>query len=396
MVKQLSHLKNKTFFFIVALLLLLLLAWFIISHWTSSNQNKRIYKVVTVTQVPSTKTLYFSGLIKPLSIIPITSPVEGIIEKQHFNFGNYVKKGQLLFTLASRTEHSTLQTALSSYLTAKHNLNKDKLLLEQTEMLYNQGLESKNSYQTVKDSYFTDQLALLQAETQLKTLKYLSFDQIEQLSGNNVEEISKFLGTRNAADDIPINSPSDGIALFVKNSESANPSESDIPSNRVKDGDVLTAIGDTSNLVVNIKIDELNLSQIHPGQKALITCSAAKDTTLPGYVSDVNTQASNDSENGIPIFSAKVVIPSLTSEQRHTVHIGMSAKVAIEILHNPQIMIPTNAIFRINDQTFVKVINPKNKKVVFRVVITGDTKLLSVAILSGLSEGEKILVPTQS
>lgn len=377
----------------VILLGVVLWKYIIAGHAHSKLPKTSDSSILTLEKKTTVTTLYFSGIAKPLSTIPVPSPVDGVIKKRGFDFGDHVTKGQLLYMLSSKNEHAALQAALSAYLTAKHNLDRDKIQLEQTEMLYRKGLESKNNYQTIQDTFFTDQLALLQAEAQIRAIKFLPFEQIAHLAPKNMSEIHETFELRNAADDIRIYSPSDGIALFVKSNDH-NTSNNDFPSNHVKEGDILTAIGDTNGLTFSIKIDELNFSQIRLHQKATVTLPAVQDFQLTGYVSHINAQASSDSDNNIiPSFSAMVTVPQLTANQQALIHIGMSAKIAIEVQHTPQIVIPLKALMHHQNQTYVSVINPKTKKITPRSVTPGDTQIDSIIILNGLSAGETILVP---
>ena len=72
----------------------------------------------------------------------------------------------------------------------------------------------------------------------------------------------------------------------------------------------------------------------------------------------------------------------------------MSAKVAITIPGTPQITVPLKAIQHDdNDQASVKLINPKTHETTTQNIIAGDTQLNSIIVLSGLHEGDQIVVP---
>src|SRR3989338_8763776 len=48
-----------------------------------------------------TSHLYYSGSIKPLKIIPVTTPVDATIDNMFFYYGLQVTKGEPLFSLSS-------------------------------------------------------------------------------------------------------------------------------------------------------------------------------------------------------------------------------------------------------------------------------------------------------
>ncbi len=92
------------------------------------------------------------------------------------------------------------------------------------------------------------------------------------------------------------------------------------------------------------------------------------------------------------MFEVRISIPDVTPEQRRIIRVGMSGAAELDIPEPPQIFLPIKAVIQKNGKTVVTV---EDKDGVRRevVVITGKTTLTEVAIVKGISPGDRVVVP---
>lgn len=345
------------------------------------------YKVLTISPLPTSKTLYFSGSILPVKTIPIVAPADGLITQLNFIYGQIVKEGQLLFVIKSIKQQSDYQDALTKYLTAKQTFTLSNKQLIGDESLYKQGLIPRNTYDSSKNTNSLNQLAMLQAEGQLRNaLIGRKFADIENLSIDNIDAVNKALELDKHETSLNIYSPGAGQVLFpLDNSKKIQ------NGSAVKEGEVLLSIDPNGGISIDISIDEMNVNQLQVGQPAVITSIAFPNFKLNGYVKNIDAQASGS--GNLPTFSATVIVPKLTPEQDKIIRIGMSAKIAITTQRKPQMLVPIYAVTQENGINSVKLLDPKTGKINKVTVETGETTLNDVAITSGLKAGDQVVLP---
>jgi len=348
-------------------------------------------KTMTVQEKPLQQSLYFSGVIEPLSKQPVISPVKGVVIKKFFEYGEPVKKGQLLFTLSSTMQQDTFQSALTDFLKAKQALNSSQDKMKSTVALYKQEIVSEDDYNTDKTTYYLDQLTYTQAKNKLdEILKYHHIDNLSSLSISDTATINRILKSNQQSSTINITAPYSGVALFSnEDASSTTDSRADIGSS-VKDGELLLYIGDVSGISSTIQINEININQIQEKQKAEITSIAFPNITLHGYIQTIDTQAADN--NNLPAFTAKIIVPKLSEKEKNSIHIGMSTKIQLIPNSENKIMIPISAVTQQGDDNLVTVIDKQSGGHKNVPVTTGQTTLNEVVITSGLKPGDEIVV----
>lgn len=359
----------------------------------SKSSNKPETQTMTVAPEASTNALYFSGIIQPLKTRVITSPVDGAVSEISFQYGETVKANQLLFKISSAKFLSDYKAALLQYIKAKSDFNASQTQLKESEFLHKNELISDDDFKMKQSNFYASRLALVQAKDSLENLlQQLDIKNIDlyNLSIADIDKITQAMNLQMTTDNLRIVAPVEGVVLAATKGE--DDSKKTIKGDSIKQGDVLAMIGDLSGITVRVKVNELTVNQLRVGQKIKLTGIAFPEEVLEGKVTRVDRQGEL-SGGGLPMFSVEVTVPKLTQKQQQVIHVGMSAKVEIDINENPQIRIPINALTEKNGEAFVKVINEKSGKPEMIAVKTGKTTLDSVAILSGLKEGQQLVVP---
>lgn len=336
------------------------------------------------------KSLYFTGTIQPLHQQTLTSPLDAVVERMNYHYGQMIKKGRVVATLNSSELQKQYNDNLTEYLKAKDSYSVAKAKFTGTQELWSAGLLSKNNYLGEKSSLDTARVTLMQATQKLTDV----LEKMDDVGNQNFSDltIDKFQKVRQALTTqhnlIHIKAPEDGILLYPPKSAEDKTSQLTVGST-VKAGQVIGLIGDLSGISVEIDIPEIDIDKMHTGMAATITGVAMGQQVLHGQVVAVNAQASASTGNALPSFSAVVEVKQLTSEQRERIKVGMSAAIELSLDSNAKLLIPIAAVKQQQGHSVVSVRNARGQ-FEQRVVSTGAALADKVAIDKGLKAGDVI------
>ena len=151
----------------------------------------------------------------------------------------------------------------------------------------------------------------------------------------------------------------------------------------------LIVVADLSRLEVEAYVDETDIGKIKLGQPATVSVDAFPDRKFTGTVSKI--AAGSTIQVGVITYDVTVAIQDPKMQLRP----DMSATTTIETgrLHNA-LLVPAVAIQATLNGSFVKVLMVKDgkKQVVTVPVKLGGTDGVNVAILSGLKDGDQIVL----
>jgi HlyD family secretion protein len=140
-----------------------------------------------------------------------------------------------------------------------------------------------------------------------------------------------------------------------------------------------------------IEVDEIDIPMVELGREAIITVDALPDSEFKGEVTAVCPVPKE--EGGVVLYDVKV---GLDAPENSRIRVGMSASADIIIEeHSDILLVPSRAIDKNEQgQTIVKVMS--NGEVQERPVVVGLDDGLRTEILSGLSEGETVVVEVRA
>ncbi len=142
---------------------------------------------------------------------------------------------------------------------------------------------------------------------------------------------------------------------------------------------VMAVVADLSQFKLTINIDELEVSSLSVGQKAMVTVDALDGRTFEGTVNNISIIGT--SSNGVTTYPVEIVIPAMPDANLIP---GMNVDATIIIEEKRDILLlPAAAVSRGN--TVLK----DGEKVEVKIGIT-DGKM--VEILSGLKEGDEVTI----
>lgn len=358
-----------------------------------SQEEKQTNQHLVIEKKPVSNTLFYTGTIQPLTTVVIPSPADGIVIDMPFQYGEPVKAKQLLFKISSTKFLADYKAALMLYIKTKNEFSSSETQLKEAKFLHENLLISDDEFKTKQSNYYASRLALLQARDSLELLLHqldIKNVNLYNLSIADIDKITQALHLQENSENLLIQAPVDGIVLAYNKNEDENKKIS--KGDAVKQSDVLAVIGDMSGVSVRIKVNELTINQLKPGQNVKVTGIAFPEDTLLGKIKRVYRQGET-TNGGLPTFTVEIGVSHLTEAQQKYIHPGMSAKIAIDIDENPQILIPINSIRERDGKSYVQLhdkISGLNREV---AVKTGKTTLDSIAIVAGLKMGDEIVIP---
>lgn len=357
-------------------------------------------KFMTVQSSSESRTLHFSGYVQPRHVNNVTSPVDGRIDEMGFDFGQEIKKGQLLIRLSSEALEKDYRAAVTDYLQKRAALNQSTQKLQGDKLMYDEGLLSQEQFTGTQNDYNNANMAMLESTNTLATVAQqagIDTEQVKALQTGDIEAIQKVLAVR--FNNLDLHAPTEGVALFPdRNTQTTSGGDSGnqpvIVGAEVKRGQLLVAIGDLNGLSVNFNANEIDVKQIKPGQPITVTGTAFSDVTLEGKVTSVASQASADaSSSGLPAFPIKAVVPALTPEQRKRIDVGMTTTITMVLKSDDEIAIPIYAVYTKNGSDhFVRIKDSASSDIKEVQVETGPTTQDKVVIRKGLKPGDQIVL----
>ena len=142
---------------------------------------------------------------------------------------------------------------------------------------------------------------------------------------------------------------------------------------------------DTITMELNVEVDEIDVAEVKPGQRAIIEVDALPALPLEGKVSSISLLPTQVS--GVVVYAVKIEfnVPEGTG-----LRIGMSATADIIIAERSNVLlVPDRAIKQDSEgNTIVEVM--VNEQIEERIVVTGISDGFQTEIVDGLEEGEMV------
>jgi len=175
---------------------------------------------------------------------------------------------------------------------------------------------------------------------------------------------------------IDIISPIDGL-VTLRNVE---------PGQKVTNSTTLFEISD--KLVVEILVDETDISKVRLGMKAKITLDAYSDRIFYGKVIKIAYSSTVESN----VTSYKVLV-EFSSALSRSIKSGMSADVELIVKEKKNVLkVPLNAVRKKNGTAYVLLYTGSGRVKQWEVSV-GDSDDSGIEIVSGLEAGDEIALP---
>lgn len=327
-----------------------------------------------------TSSVYASGKIKSKDQYQVFSSVNGILTEIIAEEGYKINKGDIIARVSDLAakinfENAKAQTIYSSTVAnaekieqgkkevtlSKIKLDNEESLLNRQKLLWADEIGSKNeldmrviSYENARTTYNASLLKLHDLEKQIEFQAKQS-KRIEQISSVSMK-------------DFTIKSTVSGRIYNITKKR----------GEMVNTNTPIATIGDSSFFIIELEIDEFDISKVRTGQKVLLTMDSYKGQVFEAIIDKIiplmNERSRSFTAEAIFTKQPDALYPNLSTE----------ANIIIEIKKNA-LTIPRSYLVGSN---YVLVGENTRKK-----VITGLMDLEKVEILSGLSINDELTKP---
>ena len=317
---------------------------------------KQTVGVAEVENIANVQSRRYTGQVVARSVVNVTPRVSGEILKLGFNDGDYVKKGQMLYTIEKTQYEAAVKRAEASIAELKAKLEYAQSTYDRNQMLYEVNAASKDSMENTKsalDALKAGQAAAEAALTAAKDdLKYTTITAaIDGLVGVTKYTAGNFV------------TPSSGPILTIIQMQPIRVRFS------MSTGDFLSGYGSLTALK---KEGEISLKLADGSEYA-----------TGGKIEFLNNEA-NVKTDAVQVYASfpnadMKLIPG------STVTVTLSKKSAAKMP-----AVPPSAVMYNASETYVYVVGEGNK-IERRIVELGDMTKTHQLIKSGLKTGERVV-----
>lgn len=356
--------KKKIWIVLVTIIVFGSGAFFYIKSNSASDQDNSDPFVVAERGVVIEKALAV-GTIEPENEIEIKSKISGVVNKIFAEPGDYVREGQPLIEV--RPDPTPLELA-----EAKRNLERTQIEkanlereLERMKVLRERNLVSQQEFDQLEQRYNDVEI---RAQINKERLDLLESGRVT--IGNIIIESV-------------IRSPVDGFIL----EKMVDIGEPVVPLTSYQAGTPLMSIAGMERLLFKGTVDEIDVGKLEEGMPAEIKIGALPNITVKGILNRISLKAKL--QDNATVFPVEITI---TDANGAVLRAGYSANadIIIERMDNA-ITIPERVITMRDGRAFVEVAGDDSQKRIEKEVELGLSDAITVAVVDGLEEGEKVL-----
>jgi len=358
-------------------------------------------KLAKVEKGDLAKSVVATGKVEPITKVEVKSKASGIVKKLLVEYGDRVKKGQLLAQLDKieieagvEQSKAALQAAQANLKGAQADYERSKVDAESPDIpllkraydravqMAKDGVVSESALDDAEKAY---KLAINKqnvARAQMTVLQAKIAQSQAQVAQDeaNLKQFEEQLSYTDVV------SPIDGIVL------SRDVEMGDAVSSILVLGSSATLVmtlGDTSEVYVKGKVDESDIGRVYLGQPARIKVESFKDKTFNGVVTKISPMGVE--KDNVTTFEVRVSINNPGGELR--AEMTANAEIILDE-HKNVLQIPEGSIIYDKDRkASVDVPDSKGKdgqrKVAINIGISNGAK---TEVLSGLKEGDQVIL----
>ena len=327
-----------------------------------------------------TESVYASGIIKSKNQYQAFATVNGLIQKTLVSEGDFVKKGDPLFTIFNETSKLNVDNAqiaadFADFSTKDDRLNELKVTIDiaQKKMI-------NDSLLWIRQKNLWAQEIGSKVEVEQRSLAYnnavasyqsaiFRFNELKKQLNFAASQAQKNLSiSKTIQKDYTVRSQIDGrvYSILKEQGEIVTPQTP------------LLVIGDGEQFIIELQVDETDIAKTKVGQKVLISLDSYKGNVFEAKVARINPIMNERSRTftveAIFIQKPTTLYPNLTTEA----NIVLSTK-------EKTLTIPRTYLI---DETFVMLENKEKRKVEI-----GLKDYQKVEILSGITANDILLKP---
>lgn len=319
--------------------------------------------VITVSPSSSESETTFPAQIKGKTDIAIRPQVTGFITKVHVDEGQFVRKGQPLFTLDQVTFQAAVdqaQAAVNSATTAVATAQRNA---DTKRQLFEKNIISSFDYQTAQDNLAQTKAALAQAQSGLVTAR-------------------KNLGYT------VVTAPSDGVVGTIPQREGSLASPSSAQP--------LTTVSDNSQVYAYFSLTERDLLNLAKGGEQTVNGAIAAMPEVRLRLADGSMYPLSGKvatvSGVIDSATGAASVRALFDNTNGLLRSGSTGTIVLPTNQSDVLVIPQKATYELQDRRFVYVVNDSNKLVATPIDVTPVSDGQTFVVNSGLQPGQRIVV----
>lgn len=343
------------------------------------------YMVSSVTRETVEETVLATGILKPKNLVAVGAQASGRITALHVVLGQEVKAGDLVAEIDSVSQENALLEAEAARAKTEAELAEKEAEL----VLARQTLKREQSLANMKISATSDLDSAVAGE---KTI-------LAQIEALKAEIKSADVAVAAAEVDLgytKIKAPSDGTVLAIVSQEGQT-------VNAVQSAPTIIVLGDLTTMAVRTEISEADIVKIKPGLPVTFSVMGAPDVTYSAKLetiepapesivddSSLPSSSSSSSASTSAIYYIGVFhVPNPDGDLRTY----MTADVRIQLgLAENVLTVPSSALqSREADGRYVVLVVAQDGSLERRKVEIGLNDKITAEVLSGLSEGERVI-----
>jgi HlyD family secretion protein len=358
-------------------------------------------KLAKVEKGDLAKSVVATGKIQPVTNVEVKSKASGIVQSLLVDYGDQVKKGQILAELDKQQimaqvnqQRATLEAAEAAAHAAEADLEHArfdaqgpdvpmlKRAYERAQQMAKDGVVSPSALDDAQKNYelAVNKQELGKANVVSATAKLRQAQaQVAQAKAQLAEKEEEY---RNST----IISPIDGIVLS-RDVEVGSAVSSILVLG--SSATLVMTLGDTREVYVKGKVDESDIGKVEPGRQARIKVESYKDRTFDGKVTKISPLGVE--KDNVTTFEVRVSIDNAKGELKS--QMTANAEIILEE-HKGVLMIPEASLIYDKDRkAFVEIPDSSSKDGKKKVPVTvGISNGSKTELLSGLKEQQQVIL----
>lgn len=363
----------KKISFVMIILIIAIGGWF----WQRHQAPKIEYLTESVALNDIEETVIAGGQVYAEELVDVGAQATGRVDKLHVKLGQRLKKGELIADIDATQQKNTLKDEQASYqaLIAQHDIK--KLQLDQLQNDFNKqkqgfdaGIISQVDFDKAKNALSVAKKELVASNSQLEQAKL------------------KIATAKNNLAYTRITAPIDGVVVAVVTKEGQT-------INAMQSSPTIIKLAQIDTVRIKAKFSEADIPKLKVGMAANVTILGLPNQKFHATLEAIELSPIADgASSGAVYYYGLLSVPNPNRE----LFIGMTANVSVMIDKKAQTLtIPLTALGKQvgTDEFEVQVMESQDSdtpNISTRTVKVGINDKINTEILSGLKQGEKVIV----
>jgi HlyD family secretion protein len=392
--------KKKLFYIIGSVMAVVLIGMVLIAASRGGNKIDP-GKLAKVERGDLAKNVVATGKIQAMTQVEVKSKASGIVKKLYVDYGQMVKKGQVLAELDKEEiqarvnqQRASLEAAEAAAHGSAADLQRAKIdaegpdvpmlkrAFERAQQMAKEGVVSQAQLDDAEKNY---QMALNKQKLG-KANEIVAQAKVREAQAQVSQSRAQLAQTAEEFRNSTIVAPIDGMVL------SRNVEVGDAVSSILVLGSsatLLMTLGDTREVYVKGKVDESDIAKVYLGQEARIKVESYKDRVFSGKITKISPMGVE--KDNVTTFEVRVSIDNSKGELKSMM--TANAEILLEE-HKNVLMVPEGALIYDKDRkASIEIPDASGrdgkKKISVQVGISNGSK---TELLAGLKEGSEVVL----